>query len=126
VGNVKDLKPGVYKYRPTDHALIEVLSGDLRLELSETTGRKSSVGDAAVVAVIAAVYQRTQMKYSERGVRYVDIEAGHSAQNALLQAQSLQLGAVTVGGFDDKRVASLLRMEAGEQPLYLIPVGRIE
>jgi len=125
-GNVTDLEPAVYKYRPIDHALVEVLAGDLRQELSEATGSKKSVEDAAVVAVIAAVYQRTKQKYGKQGVRYVDMEAGHAAQNAWLQAQSLQLGAVTVGGFNDKRVASLLQMETEEEPLYLIPVGRIE
>jgi len=125
-GNVTDLEPGVYKYRPIDHALVEVLAGDLRLELSGGAGSKTSVGDAAAVLVIAAIYQRTQQKYKKRGVRYVDMEAGHAAQNAWLQAQSLQLGAVTVGGFDEQRVASLLRMEAEEQPLYLMPVGRVE
>jgi SagB-type dehydrogenase family enzyme len=123
---VTDLEPGVYKYKPVDHSLVEVLTGDLRLELSEVTGSKESVGEAAVVLVIAAIYQRTQKKYSKRGVRYVDMEAGHAAQNAWLQAQSLHLGAVTVGGFDEKRVASLLRMEAEEQPVYLLPVGRVE
>jgi SagB-type dehydrogenase family enzyme len=125
-GNVTDLEPGVYKYRPVDHVLVEMLTGDLRLELSEAAGSKKSVGDAAVVVAIAAVYQRTQQKYKKRGVRYVHMEAGHAAQNAWLQAQSLQLGAVTVGGFDEKRVAALLRMEAEEEPVYLLPVGRIE
>jgi SagB-type dehydrogenase family enzyme len=126
VGNVTELEPGAYRYRPVDHVLVEVLAGDLLLELSGGSGSKSSVGSAAAVLVIAAIYQRTQQKYKERGVRYVDMEAGHAAQNAWLQAQSLQLGTVTVGGFDEQRVASLLRMEAEEQPLYLMPVGRVE
>jgi SagB-type dehydrogenase family enzyme len=125
-GNVTELEPGVYKYQPTDHTLVEVLVGDLRQELSEVAGSKQSVGNAAAVMVIAAVYQRTQQKYRKRGVRYVDMEAGHAAQNAWLQVQSLRLGAVTVGGFDEKRVASVLGMETEEEPVYLIPVGRIE
>jgi SagB-type dehydrogenase family enzyme len=125
-GNVTDLGPGVYKYRPIDHTLVEVQAGDLRLELSDGAGSKTSVGDAAAVLVIAAVYQRTQQRFHKRGVRYVDMEAGHAAQNAWLQAQSLQLGAVTVGGFHEKCVASLLRMEPEEEPVYLLPVGRIE
>jgi len=125
-GNVTDLQSAVYKYRPADHSLVEVLAGDQRLKLSEGTGSRNSVRDAAVVLVIAAVYQRTLEKYKRRGVRYVDMEAGHATQNAWLQAQSLQLGVVTVGGFDEKHVASILRMEAEEEPLYLLPVGRIE
>jgi SagB-type dehydrogenase family enzyme len=124
VGNVTALDSGVYKYRPSDHTLGEVLTGDLRQELSEAALRQKCVSDAAVVVVIAAVYQRTQKKYGKRAVRYVHMEVGHAAQNVWLQANSLQLGTVTVGAFADNRVQSLLRMPQEERPLYLLPVGR--
>jgi nitroreductase len=47
------------------------------------------VKKAAVDFVIAAVYERTIKKYGERGIRYVHIEVGHSAQNLLLQTTAL-------------------------------------
>jgi nitroreductase len=53
----------------------------------------------------------------------VTLEAGHVAQNVLLEAVSLGLGAVPVGAFDDAEVRRVLELAADEAPLYLIPVG---
>jgi nitroreductase len=53
----------------------------------------------------------------------VEREAGHAAQNMLLQATALGLAAVPVGGFDPAEVARLLALPAGHEVLYLIPVG---
>jgi nitroreductase len=36
----------------------------------------------------------------------------------------MDLGAVTVGAFDDEQVAAVLNLPEDEQPLYIIPVGR--
>jgi len=52
------------------------------------------------------------------------LEAGHAAQNVQLQAQSLKLGTVIMAGFKDEDVRKVLGMGQGEQPIYLIPVGR--
>ena len=49
------------------------------------------------------------------------MEAGHVAQNLLLQAVALGLGAVLVGAFEVKWVLNLSRDEV---PLYLIPIGK--
>jgi hypothetical protein len=60
--------------------------------------------------VITAVYARTVKKYGTRGRRYVELEAGHAAQNVLLQAVALGLAAVPIGGFDDQHLAQALRL----------------
>jgi nitroreductase len=52
------------------------------------------------------------------------MEAGHAAQNLLLQAVALDLGAVLVGAFDDAKVKRVLSLSQQEVPLYLIPVGK--
>jgi nitroreductase len=51
------------------------------------------------------------------------MEAGHAAQNIMLQAVALGLGATMVGAFDDEAVARLLHLGADETPLCLLPVG---
>jgi nitroreductase len=51
------------------------------------------------------------------------MEAGHAAQNLLLEAVALDLGGVPMGAFDDLRVSHVLRLPEAESPLYLIPVG---
>jgi nitroreductase len=58
-------------------------------------------------------------------VRFVQMEAGHAAQNALLQASSLGLGATVIGAFDDAVVHAIASLETGARPLCLIAVGHI-
>ena len=53
----------------------------------------------------------------------VNREAGHAAQNILLQATALGLAAVPIGGFDPAAVTHLLALPPGQTVLYLIPVG---
>ncbi|MFO7996297.1 MAG: SagB/ThcOx family dehydrogenase, partial [Dehalococcoidia bacterium] len=64
-------------------------------------------------------------RYGDRGIRYVHMEVGHAAQNIYLQAVALNLGTVVIGAFHDDQVSGVLNLPANEQPLYIIPVGRI-
>jgi SagB-type dehydrogenase family enzyme len=124
VGNVKDLPAGIYKYRPHKHELEMVVKGDKRNELYRAALSQSSVRDAAAVIIFSAVYERTTVKYGERGIRYVYIEAGHAAQNVFLQTVSLNLGAVVIGAFYDDEMKKIMKITDREQPLYIMPVGR--
>ena len=123
-GDVKDLSAGVYRYLPGQHRLQAVSNGDIRVSLAGTAVEQRWVSQAAMVVVIAAVFERTTARYGRRGERYVHMEAGHAAENLLLEATALGLGATPVGAFHDAEVARMLRLPAGEAPLYLIPVGR--
>lgn len=125
-GNVDNLTPGIYKYNPVKNDLTLVREGDVRTSLAAASLGQSSVSDGAIDIVIAAVYERTKIKYGSRGERYVHIEVGHAAQNICLQATALGLGLVTVGAFDDAAVAKVIGMPQDESPLYVIPVGRIK
>ena len=124
VGNVENLAPGVYKYKPEGHELIKVRDGDVRGELAMAALGQIWVKEGAIDIIIAAVYERTTKKYGDRGVRYVHMEAGHAAQNIYLQAVALDLGMVTVGAFHDDLVKHIMGMSEDEVPLYVIPVGK--
>jgi SagB-type dehydrogenase family enzyme len=118
---------GVSHYLPAEHALERVLARDARSALQAAALGQAAVGDAAAVILIAAVPARTEAKYGrERAARYVQLEAGHAAQNVLLQAVSLGLGAVPIGAFDDAAVTRAVSLPKGQSPLYLLCVGRVE
>jgi len=119
----KYLKAGVYRYDVIKHALVKVRDGDLRKELAEAALNQPWVKNAPVDLVMCAVFERTTRVYGERGVRYVYMEAGHSAQNVYLMATALGLGTVVVGAFHDDWVASVVNAGNDEAPLYVIPVG---
>ncbi|MCX7856874.1 MAG: SagB/ThcOx family dehydrogenase [Deltaproteobacteria bacterium] len=123
-GNVKGLTPGVYRYDSKKHSLQKITEGDRRIVLSSAALGQYWVKDAPLSIVISAIFERTTKKYGERGIRYVFIEVGHVAQNILLQAVALNLGAVPVGAFYDDEVKKALNIPSDEQPLYIIPIGK--
>jgi SagB-type dehydrogenase family enzyme len=122
-GRIDAVEPGVYRYRPQDHALRFHLAGDRRKRLSQAALQQSALADAAAILAIAAVYRRTSAEYGTRGKRYVQMEVGHAAQNVYLQAVSLGLGTVIIGAFDDDRIHEILELSGREAPLALLPVG---
>lgn len=124
VGNVEGLTTGVYKYKPDQHELINVLVGDKRSELAAAALNQPPVKDGAIDIVFSAIPERTTRKYQERGIRYVFMEVGHAAQNVYLQAVALNLGTVVIGAFTDSEVKEILNMPDNEHPLYIMPVGR--
>jgi SagB-type dehydrogenase family enzyme len=101
-----------------------LIEGDTRQRLCRSALEQSSIAQAAAIFALAGVYERISAKYGERGIRYTHMEAGHAAQNLLLQAVALGLGAVLVGAFDDAKVKRVLGLSKQELPLYLIPVGK--
>jgi SagB-type dehydrogenase family enzyme len=114
---------GLYHYLPKGHRAEIVSTSDLRAALSAAAGGQEAVADAPAVFAITAVPARTEAKYGERAERYVQLEAGHVAQNVLLEAVALGLGGVPIGAFSDDEVARVLRLPSGEGPLYLVAVG---
>jgi SagB-type dehydrogenase family enzyme len=123
-GDVSGLAAGIFKYHPDDHTLVQKLSGDIRADLSRAALHQGSIAKAPVVLLFCAVYERVTCKYGERGIRYVNMEIGHAAQNVCLQAVALELGAVVIGAFRDNEVKRTADLPADEQPAYFIPVGR--
>jgi SagB-type dehydrogenase family enzyme len=123
-GGTQELAPGVYRYQPSLHRLAPVAEGDRRKRLAQAAWGQNWLARAPVIFVIAGVQRRTTAKYGERGVRYVHMEAGHAAQNVLLQASALGLLATPVGAFSDTEVQAAAALPNDARPLYLIPLGR--
>jgi SagB-type dehydrogenase family enzyme len=117
---------GVYHYLPRGHSLELVSEEDLRHDIWDAGLRQGALQEAPTIFVVTAVYQRTEAKYGDRAERYVRLEAGHAAQNVLLQAVGLGLGAVPIGAFYDEQLQTALSLPPDHKPLYLIPVGHPE
>ncbi len=124
VKDAKELEPGVYHYLPDENSLVKVFEGDAYSDLKMAALGQSQVEEAAINLVISALYERTMNHYGERGRRYVHMEAGHVSQNLYLQAQSLNLGTVAIGAFNEKKIKKILKLPENEKPLYIMPVGK--
>jgi SagB-type dehydrogenase family enzyme len=114
---------GVYHYLPQGHQAIGIQDADAREGLWQAGLKQDAIRQAPTVFIITATYERTSGKYGDRAVRYVHLEAGHAAQNLLLQAVALGLGGVPIGAFDDAKVQAVLGLPEAQKPLYLIPIG---
>lgn len=125
VGSVAGLQPGVYHYIPKDHSVERVYEGDVRNNLAACALGQRWVSDGSIDIIVAADYGRTTRVYGVRGERYVHLEAGHAAQNIYLECVPLGCGTVAVGAFDNSCVKALLNLPVGQEPLYIMPVGRV-
>ncbi len=114
---------GLYHYQPQSHQLQPLVAQDLRPAVWQVGLEQDPLRKAPAVFVICAVYQRTADKYGQRATRYVHLEAGHAAQNLLLQAVALDLVGVPIGAFHDEPLQAALSLPEGHEPLYLIPIG---
>jgi SagB-type dehydrogenase family enzyme len=114
---------GLYRYEPKSHRLDRVLAGDIRAELQAAALDQECVGSAPLCLVIAIDIARSAVKYGQRAERYCLLEAGHAAQNVLLQATTIGLVGVPVGAFHDQEVCTVLNLPQELDPVYLLPLG---
>lgn len=113
----------VMHYLPAGHA-VELRSDSGALErLADSSFGQEFVGTAPLLLVIVGVVERTEVEYGAVADDLMQREAGHVAQNILLQATASGLAAVPVGGFDPAGAARALLLPAGEEVLYIVPVG---
>ncbi len=124
-GSVDLLSDGVYHYQVEGHALRKINDCDQRRNLSACALDQSQITDAAIDIVFTAVFERTTVKYGDRGVQYVYIEAGHAAQNVYLQAEAINLGVCAIGAFYEDEVSELLALPEDEVPVYILSVGKV-
>jgi SagB-type dehydrogenase family enzyme len=122
--NVAGLEPAVYHYSATAHTLRLTAIGDRRPELARVALGQLFVEESAAVLVFSAIERKTTRKYGHRGIRYIHIEVGHSAQNVFLQAQALGVNAAVVGAFDDERMVEILNLPQDVHVVYLMPLGK--
>ncbi|MCS6817056.1 MAG: SagB/ThcOx family dehydrogenase [Acidobacteriota bacterium] len=123
-GHVQNLPAGIYHYQPDGHQLRRVALGDRRKQIARAALQQEALYEAPATIVFSVIYERTTQKYRERGRQYALIEVGHAAQNVLLQAVALGLGAVPIGAFYDHELRQVMGMKGHEEPIYLIPVGK--
>src|SRR6266511_2685586 len=109
---VDGLPAGTYHYVPAADGLERVRDDAVPPPVvSHVFMDQPWAAGAAVVLVLSAVCRRSLVKYGDRGYRYLLLEAGHVAQNVVLAASGLGLGAVNLGGFFDDELSDLLGID---------------
>lgn len=114
---------GLFVYRPVDHSLLQIGDQDVRSLLGVAASGSESVAGAGCDIIVAGDFRKLTDRFKDKARLFMHLEAGHIAQNILLQAVSLDLGAVPVGVFDSAQVRKVCRIRRNLEPLYIICVG---
>ncbi len=118
---VEGLPSGAYRYVPSKHGLEMLAAARAETDILASVTSQAQVHDAPAVFVVAALYER--MGPGPRNRTWTDYEAGLASENLLLEAVSLDLGAVVTGGIDAGLVKNAVKFAGNEQVLVVIPVG---
>lgn len=121
---VEGLGAGIYRFKPSGHTLEPLQLGDFGMELTHARMGGYFVEGGAVYIVFVADPARTLP--GDAGAKYVAMEAGHAAQNVYLQATALGLGTVVNGGFSAEHTREIVDLSSEDEPLYWMPVGRVQ
>jgi SagB-type dehydrogenase family enzyme len=114
---------GLFRYDPQHHALLPLNLPEAKTTLAKAVPQKA-VAVAPLVLLICGEFGRAAGSGGEaQGARLVNLEAGHVAQNVLLQATALGLGAVPVGGLKPEDVQKAMALPPKHVPVYLVPIG---
>ena len=122
-GAVEGLPAGVYGFDPDAHELEFVTRGDRRARLFEATNEQVCAVESPIAVLMAGWFTRATREFGALARDLGLIEAGHAAQNFLLQAVALGLSAMVLGRFDRDAVARLCHLPASQTPLYLLLAG---
>ncbi len=126
VHRVEGLERGLYHFAVQPHALELLRAGDLRGQIVRHGLMQEFLGEANVVLVLTAIFQRLRWRYQERAYRYALLEAGHLGQNVYLAAKSMGMGACAVGAFLDDGVNAMLEVDGQkEAAIYMLAVGKV-
>ena len=79
--------------------------------------------DAPAVMLITGDMYKQYYRYEDITERLVLQESGHIGQNLYLQAETLGLGMVVMGGFDTAAGQEFLGTPYNEPVVYLVPFG---
>jgi SagB-type dehydrogenase family enzyme len=122
---VRGIDPGLYHFDPLRPGLETIRAGAWADDVAALSTYPEIVSGCGALFLLAAVFWRTRFKYGLRGYRFALLEAGHVAQNIVLAAAALGLGAVPLGGFYDRPTDEFLELDGvNESTLYTVAVGR--
>lgn len=119
----EELEMGIYHYHFKTHSLEVILQKPILEQVMQQLNQ-SWIREAGILIVLSAVFERTEMKYKDRGYRHILTEYGHIAQNLYLVSNALGLGICSIGGFIDDGLNRLLDIDGRiESVIGLIAVG---
>lgn len=117
---IEDAGQGVYHYQPKHHFLEHI-----NPEVCEEKAMEGETIQGGTIFYLTGVFERSTLRYGERGYRYVLAEAGQVVQNFSLVSRAMGLSAVSTGEFLDDRLHRRLNIDGVEEALlFMVTIGR--
>jgi len=124
VNRVEGLEPGLYRFIAVDHKLQEIdMSDEIAERVTQGCFGQRFVLSSAITLILTAVRYRMMWRYTERGYRYMHIDAGHVMQNLYLCAEALNSGVCAIAAFYDDQINEILGVDGEEQ--FTVYVGAL-
>lgn len=120
---IRGLKPGLYYYRPQDHKLNLLKSGDFEDQVI-TLNRKQFYSKGMAFGIyITARLDKYWWKYKHsRSYRAMLLDIGHVSQTFILAATALGLDTWITGAFEDSAIEDMLNVD-GDTETVILYVG---
>ncbi len=123
--DVAGVDAGLYHYNAVQDHLELLASREPDAILADAYFDQDFATTASVAVLLVACFERTVAKYGERGYRLVMLDAGHAAQNLVLAASQMGVGAVPIAGFCDDSFADDLGVDGvAEAVVHTVLLGR--
>lgn len=124
VNRVEGLNPGLYRFLAIDHKLQEIdMSEDIAERVTAGCFGQRFVLNSAITLILTSVRYRMMWRYTERGYRYMHIDAGHVMQNLYLCAEAIDSGVCAIAAFYDDQINETLGIDGEEQ--FTVYVGTL-
>jgi SagB-type dehydrogenase family enzyme len=122
--HIEGLSTGLYHFNPTRNSVSVLRGSDHSGLIARGLTQKHLAISASLIVFITAMFERTILKYGNRGYRFVLLEAGHVAQNINLAATGLNLACVNIGGYFDAHIDSVLGIDGlTHSTVYMVAIG---
>lgn len=129
ISHIEDLDPGIYRYLPIDHALVqerEVEADLLRRSLSRATLNQTFVAAAPVTFVWSVIPYRMEWRYHIAAHRVIAMDVGHVCQNLYLASQAVGAGTCAIAAYNQDLMDELVQVDGQDEfVIYLAPVGKV-
>ncbi|MSU01165.1 SagB/ThcOx family dehydrogenase [Tissierella sp. DSM 105185] len=124
--NVEELEAGIYLYNNLDNSLYIIKDNFSKEEYNFITANEHFCYGSSFNIYIVGDMSIKGMKYQDRAYRFLNIEAGHLAQNICLICEGLGIGVISSGGFYDDIFLEYINIDIGEKYLlYELILGMI-
>lgn len=117
-----ELQKGVYHYNLRFHSLETLLlTEDFN---PDNYFNQDYINKSSCILIITGCFERTTMKYGNRGYRHILGEAGSLGQNFYLLSAALDIACCGVGGYEDDKLHNLLDVDGIKEAIvYVLVVG---